>query len=229
MLMYKTIIIEDDPMVSSINKQYLSSSKELTLVESFTNGKDALAYCRTNPVDLAIVDYYMPVMDGLEFIRCCRGEELALDCIMITAANRTEDITTIMRLGAVDYLVKPFTYDRFQTAISRFLEKKRLLTKEDALSQEEIDRLISPMNLSLSQNAALPEKGLQQKTLDRVCEFFRSHKDSFFTSDEIAKEIGLSRITIRRYVNYLMDTGLLVSEIDYGTGGRPSIRYKIKV
>ena len=46
------------------------------------------------------------------------------------------------------------------------------------------------------------------------------------TSEEIAEQVHLSRITIRRYVNYMVETGELVSSIDYQTGGRPSIRYR---
>lgn len=204
-------------MVSSINKKYLKTNNQLQLIHSFSNGKDALDFCRQHPVDLAIVDYYMPVMDGLDFIRNCRKLNLQLDFIMITAANHAEDISTCIQLGAVDYLIKPFTYDRFQTAINRFLDRKRVLVGSGSLSQDEIDKLLALKQLSPAPAGVLLEKGLQQKTLDLVLEYFTNHSDSYFTNEEIAKEIGLSRITVRRYVNYLMDAGKLVSEIDYST------------
>lgn len=231
--MYRALIIEDDPMVSSINKQYLTANSQLDYIGSFSNGKEALEFCEKNPVDLAIVDYYMPMMDGMEFIRSCREKNLNLDFIMITAANQTENISACMQLGAIDYLIKPFTYDRFQTAITRFLDRKKLLHSGNSLSQEEIDKI-----LSMNQQPVVPaanggttgmlEKGLQRKTLDLIQVYFQEHPDSYLTNEELAKEIGLSRITVRRYVNYLMDCGKLVSEINYGTGGRPSIRYKYK-
>lgn len=214
-------------MVASINKQYLSGNPQLELIGTFHNGQEALDYCLKNPVDLAIADYYMPVMNGLELIRGCRREHLQLDFIMITAANQTENITSCMRLGAVDYLIKPFTYERFQEAINRFLKRKEVLHSGDSLDQSEIDRLLA-LQQSASSNAAILEKGLQKKTLELVRDYFLLHPDEYLTNDEIAKRIGLSRITVRRYVNYLMDTGALVSEIDYSTGGRPSIRYKYK-
>ncbi len=225
--MYKTIIIEDDPMVSSINRQYLTGNPQLTFLQAFSNGKDALAYCEKNQVDLAVIDYYMPLMNGLDFIRACRERQLQLDFIMITAANQAEDIAACMQLGAVDYLIKPFTYERFQTAVNRFLSLKESLNSEKPLTQAEIDQLLS---LKQSSSAAEPalEKGLQRNTLQLIREYFQNHNSTYFSNDEIAKEVGLSRITVRRYVNYLMDTGLLVSSIDYETGGRPSIRYKYR-
>lgn len=215
-------------MVSSINKKYLKTNNQLQLIHSFSNGKDALDFCEHHPVDLAIVDCYMPVMDGMEFIRNCRKLNLQLDFIMITAANQAKDISTCIQLGAVDYLIKPFTFDRFQTAINRFLDRKRVLEGNGSLSQDEIDKVLAAKQLSSASTGVLLEKGLQQKTLDLIQKYFMNHSDSYLTNDEIAKEIGLSRITVRRYVNYLMDAGKLVSEIDYSTGGRPSIRYKFK-
>lgn len=58
--------------------------------------------------------------------------------------------------------------------------------------------------------------------------FLVEHPEDLFTSEQIAEQIHLSRITIRRYMNYLVDTGEIVSSIDYKTeGGRPSIQYSL--
>lgn len=115
--MIKVVIVEDDPMVAAINRQYMSSNPAIKIVGEFRNGKEALEFVRCNPADLAIVDYYMPVMDGMEMIRKCREEAIKLDVIMITAANTAQDIAAFMQLGIVDYLVKPFTYQRFNQSI----------------------------------------------------------------------------------------------------------------
>ena len=55
--------------------------------------------------------------------------------------------------------------------------------------------------------------------------FLAEHPEGLFTSEQIAEHVGLSRITVRRYVNYMVDQGEITSSIDYQTGGRPSIRY----
>ena len=56
-------------------------------------------------------------------------------------------------------------------------------------------------------------------------EFWKNNETGCFTSEQIAEQMHLSRITIRRYVNYMLEQGELISQIDYQTGGRPSIRY----
>ena len=66
---------------------------------------------------------------------------------------------------------------------------------------------------------------MNETTLNMVREYLMANPDGFFTSEQIAEQIHLSRITIRRYMNYMVDTGEIISTIDYKTGGRPSIKY----
>ena len=67
--MYHVIIIEDDPMVASINKQYVEVTPEFRVDRIFKNGSEALPYLKTNPTDLIILDYYTPVMNRSHTIR----------------------------------------------------------------------------------------------------------------------------------------------------------------
>lgn len=221
---YQVIIVEDDPMVASINRQYLQANCQLQMVGQFQNGRDAISFLQNHPADLAIVDYYMPVMDGRQFILACHREKIPIDIIMITAANSVQEIVGIMQLGMVDYLIKPFTADRFQAAIEKYLRIKRALRPGVQLSQEELDQV---MSVQAAQSLGKPlEKGLQEQTLNLIRAYLRDHRNAFLSSNEIAEETGLSRITVRRYMNYLLENHEIVSQIDYGTGGRPSIKYK---
>ena len=223
--MYKVIIVEDDPMVAAINARYLQANDRLQLVGSFANGQDALGYLQNHPVDLAIIDYYMPVLNGKDFIFQCRLEHISLDVIMITANNAAQEVTEIMRLGAVDYLVKPFTQERFAQAIQRYLDQKEALRPGFQLSQTEIDKVIVP-GTGAAAEPSLLDKGLQQQTLDKILEHLENDRQTFLSSEEISRKVGLSRITVRRYMNYLLEAGVIVSQVDYATGGRPSIRYR---
>ena len=65
---------------------------------------------------------------------------------------------------------------------------------------------------------------IDQQRFGRFVAALRKEKE--WTQKQLAEQIHLSRITIRRYMNYMVDTGELVSDIDYKTGGRPSIRYR---
>ena len=83
--MYNVMIVEDDPMVASINQQYLERNQNLKIVGQFRNGQEALEYLENNGADLAVVDYYMPIMDGLEFVRKCHEKNIKTDVIIVTA------------------------------------------------------------------------------------------------------------------------------------------------
>lgn len=223
--MYKVMIVEDDPMVASINQQYLERNQNLKIVGQFRNGQEALEYLENNGADLAVVDYYMPIMDGLEFVRKCHEKNIKTDVIIVTAANTAQDISEFLQLGIVDYLVKPFTYERFQKAIDKYLYRKNLAKQDKTLDQAEIDRLLSQNQDIRPAEKVVLEKGLQEQTLERIRTYLEEHKGTLMSSNEIASEVNLSRITVRRYMNYLVENREIISQIDYSTGGRPSIKY----
>ena len=80
---------------------------------------------------------------------------------------------------------------------------------------------------TVEKNQALElPKGLNDKTLEMVRSKMKENAGKKMTSEEIALMVGLSRITVRRYLGYLQDCGELTSEIDYRTGGRPGILYR---
>ena len=223
--MYKVMIVEDDPMVASINQQYLERNQNLKIVGQFRNGQETLEYLENNGADLAVVDYYMPIMDGLEFVRKCHEKNIKIDVIIVTAANTAQDISEFLQLGIVDYLVKPFTYERFQKAIDKYLYRKNLAKQNKTLDQAEIDKLLSQdQNIRPAEKVVL-EKGLQEQTLERIRTYLEEHKGTLMSSNEIASEVNLSRITVRRYMSYLVENREIISQIDYSTGGRPSIKY----
>ena len=226
--MYRVIILEDDPMVASINRQFLSANPRFSLEGCFSNGSEALAYLREHPVDLAIVDYYMPVMNGMEFIRSCRSEQIRTQLIMITAANSIEEVSSALRQGILDYIIKPFTFERFQQALDKFERFRELQNKtEPHLSQEELDSLLnSPTASEIASPSSSVPKGIQLQTLQMLRGYLTEHRDIYLSSDDMSREIGLSRITIRRYLNYMLENQEIRSMVDYSTGGRPSIRYQ---
>lgn len=220
---YKVIIVEDDPMVASINKQYVERNKSLELSCLFSNGEDALNYLKSHSTDLIILDLYMPVMDGKTFLRHLRDTGNPVDVIMVTAANDIQNIRSLLSLGLTDYLVKPFEYSRFSKALEKFIQKQELIAQNQGLSQQQLDNFLSTVHSS--EKELLPSKGLQSKTLTSIRTYLEQHAGENLTSEQIADEIGLSRVTIRRYMNYLIELKEVSSDIDYNTGGRPSILY----
>lgn len=222
--MYKVLIVEDDPMVAMINEQYIGRNKQFTVVGKCKDGKGALAFLEDNAVDLLILDVFMPHMDGFETLRQIRKRQIPVDAIMVTAANERESLEEALHLGIVDYLVKPFTYDRFQMALEKFIAQSNALKELGTLSQKSIDFIIEN---SRKTSEDIHPKGIQEKTLRLILEHMKAHSDAWLTGDDIAAQVGLTGVTVRRYMNYLAESGRVIGEMNYETGGRPCMRYRI--
>ena len=223
---YRVLIVEDDPMVAAIDRQYVESDGRFQVVRTCRDGGEALAALEKARPDLIILDYYTPAMDGLEFVDRLHALGRYPAIIMVTSANDREIVRSLLSRGVLDYLVKPFAFDRFRQALDKFVQAQRLLSGgRDSLDQGAIDRLMCRREQPEPRGAQMG-KGLNAATLERVRAFLSGRDGQAFTSEEIAEGVGLSRITIRRYVNYMVEQGELSSSIDYQTGGRPSIRYR---
>lgn len=225
--MIKTVIVEDDLMVASINSQFAKRNPNIQIVATFHNGKDALDYLKKSDADLVLLDLYMPDCTGLELLSELRSSGSEIDVIMITAANDAEHINEALQLGIVDYLIKPFQYERFAQALDKYLVRKKAIESGVLFTQEEIDRLVNTSTPSASTKKAELQKGVQQKTLDKIRVCLSAHPGNYLPCEQIASETGLSRVTIRRYMNFLIEENEVTSMIDYSTGGRPSILYQI--
>ena len=221
--MYKVLIVEDDPMVAMINEQYIKRNKNFEIVGKCNNGLSALDFIENNTVDLLILDVFMPKMDGFETLRQIRNKQITVDAIMVTAANERESLEEALHLGIVDYLVKPF--DRFQMALEKYIAQNNALKDIETLNQKNIDHIIDN---SRKKSDDLFPKGIQEKTLELIMEYLNTNKNIWFTGDEIAEKVNLTGVTVRRYMNYLAESGRVVSEMNYETGGRPCMKYKVE-
>lgn len=114
--MYTVVIIEDDPMITRLNRRYVEQDSRFAVVQTFSAAHPALFWLQRNPIDLIILDVYMPQMSGTELLMQLRAKGVDADVIMVTSANDAKTVNDAVRLGAVDYLVKPFAYERFQHA-----------------------------------------------------------------------------------------------------------------
>ena len=223
--MYKVLIVEDDPMVAMINEQYISRHKSFTVVGKCKDGDKALKFINENPVDLVILDVFMPHTDGFETLRQLRKEQCLVDVIMVTAANDRESLEQGLHLGVVDYLVKPFTFDRFRLALDKFISQKQVLKDFDTLDQSNIDFIIDKTR---KQTQDLFPKGIQDKTLQAIISCLKKNKTTPITSDFISEQTGLTAVTVRRYMSFLEESGKVIGELNYETGGRPCMYYKLK-
>ncbi len=223
--MLNLVIVEDDLQAADVNRQYAMKTPDLNVIGIFHSKHTALDFLMKNSADLLLLDIGLPAPhDGLELLSNLRRNGKMIDVIMVTGDSYSESIEEAFHLGIVDYLIKPFTFKRFCEAMQKFLLWRSLQTKEK-YTQADIDRM---MTSSDDGYGVLP-KGLQQQTLDKILECLTSEKNfkRFMTSDQVSGELGLSKMTIRRYMNYLIEEKKVVSRVNYSTGGRPSIEYAV--
>ena len=225
--MIRVIIVEDDPMGAQLNAQCLSQLPQLKVEQTFSNGRDALAYLQDHSVELAIVDVYMPIVSGLELLRSIRGSGIQTSVIMITAATEMKVVEEALRLGIEDYIIKPFSFNRLQETVQRYLSKANLVKSNETASQAVVDQLLSNAVSAEAVSRDL-RKGLNAKTLSSIENLLRSDRQGAHTCESISAASGLSKVTVRHYLNYLIEVGHLDSSIDYETGGRPRVLYQLK-
>ena len=218
----KILIVEDDPMVALINKRFLENMGFKDILGPVQTEEEIIKVLDKENIDLILLDVYLPKKNGIDILKSLRYKKYLTDVIMITAANSVEEVKRAFAYGVTDYLVKPFEFERFEEAVNKYKQKNNLLNKREALSQQDID-IISK---SLEEKVELP-KGLNQKTLDRVMEFLKENQSKVWTLREIAYELKISNVTIKKYMDYLEDVKKVNVTLTSGNVGRPEYKYTL--
>lgn len=232
--MYKTIIVEDDLMVCSILEKQLGKFTQLKLEGNFRRCGDALEYLRQKPygADLVVLDYFMPGMNGIEFLAELRKFNIDIQVIMITSADEYQVIRSAMCYGICDYILKPFNSARLEKAIARFDTVMKLVKTTHVWTQDKVDILLCPhRNYNTDQQtvAGVPNPGkINKTTLETVRGFMRSRVGIKMPLTEISDGLGLSTVTSRRYLKYMHSLGEVDITLDCKTGGRPSEIFEYK-
>ena len=160
------------------------------------------------------------------------GILLLLGAVLIPERLRSYDaaldehIALVARLGAVDYLIKPFRYERFEEAMDKVVLRRKVIESGLKFTQADIDEMIRANRPSAESRTAELEKGIQRQTLDHIRADLQKNAGSYRTAEQIATDTSLSKVTVRRYLNYLIDTNEAESQVDYSTGGRPRVEYR---
>jgi two-component system, CitB family, response regulator MalR len=226
--MIRVMIIEDDPMVAEFNRRYLQEVNGFTLAGIVHTVKDAKVYLESEKIDLILLDVYMPGATGLDLLRFIREKNISADVILITAAADKENIQTALRYGALDYLIKPFEFERFNQALLKYKEKYHFFENNHVLRQEDIDQRI----LSTEQKSAGPfiehlPKGLTSSTLESIIRVIQAKENIQFSTDDISEITLISRVSVRKYLKFLADLGILEESLTYGVG-RPGYLYRLR-
>ncbi|MFE2876931.1 response regulator [Streptomyces roseus] len=216
------LVVDDDMRVARINAAYVAKVPGFRVVAQAHSAADALARLAAHPVDLILLDHYLPDENGLDLVRRLRQLGHRTDVIMVTAARDLATVQNAMRLGALQYLVKPFTFAGLRTRLEAYGALRRTLETGGEAEQAEVDRIFGALAAAGSPNE-LP-KGHSASTAELVRQVLRSAEGPLSTQ-LIADRAGISRQTAQRYLKLLERTGRVSLALRYGETGRPEHRY----
>ncbi|MGM0841151.1 MAG: response regulator [Bacillota bacterium] len=221
--MINVLIVEDDPMVARFNQRYLEEIKGFHLIGSSNSIEDAMVKVNEYKIDLILLDVYMPgKQTGMDLLEQVRKEQRETDVILITAASEVDNIQSALRMGVVDYLIKPFEFERFKKALTTYRESNRMFQKQSTIDQSELDLLLL-RDVQAAEKVPLP-KGLTSSTLFSIYDKIVSFEGESFSTDDIADVTSISRVSIRKYLRFLKDIGVVDESLIYGIG-RPVYQY----
>lgn len=206
-------------MVLDINIGFLEKMPGFSLIGTSTNGKDALLQIKALKPQLVLLDMFLPDISGIDILVELRLERIPCDVIMITAARDANTIQEVMRFGAVDYMVKPFRFERFQNSLEKYYKTTRKIKALEYLQQEDIDDWLG----SSSDGIELP-KGLNKLTMEQIVVSLVEETQPI-TAEQLAKIVGMARVTVRKYLDFLAHKEKVLIEMQYGNVGRPTKLY----
>ncbi|HWR44509.1 response regulator [Sporomusa sp.] len=223
--MIQVMIVEDDPMVREINAKFLKRVEGFALHKAVANLDDAKKIIAANKPDLILLDVYLPKENGIDFLKWIRAQEIDIDIILITADKSIERIQEAYRYGVVDYLIKPFSFARFKEALLQFKSRYYEFKKNDEIEQKDLDKLISSSSIGVSQNEDDFAKGFNKYTYKAIWDEMEKNSDKDFTAEELAEKLGIARVTVRRYLEYMEKENKVDKSVEYGKVGRPQYKY----
>ncbi|WP_443677941.1 response regulator [Neobacillus rhizophilus] len=226
----KTVIAEDDFRIADMHEKFLNMFEEIEVVGKALNGEQTLQVLEKENPDFLLLDVYMPDMLGSDLLPAIREKYPKVSIIMITAATDKEFLEKALNYGVENYLIKPVNKERFDDVIQEYIKKRTLLSSTQEINQNYVDLLFrhgkaerEGKSKSKSKSVVLP-KGIDEITLGKVKAVFQARKDGL-SAEEVGKEIGASRITARRYLEYLSSKQEVKAEVVYGIVGRPERKY----
>ncbi|GLX54549.1 transcriptional regulatory protein [Streptomyces hygroscopicus subsp. hygroscopicus] len=216
----RVLVVEDDPVAADAHELYVGRVPGFAAVAKARTGAEARRVLERTEVDLLLLDLHLPDVHGLQFARTLRASGHHADVIAVTSARDLAMVREGVSLGVVQYVLKPFTFATLRDRLVRYAEFRG--AAGEASGQDEVDRALAVLRAPAP--ASLP-KGLSGPTLQRVTGALRGAADGL-TAAGVAEAVGISRITGRRYLEHLVDTGRAARSPLYGQVGRPELVYR---
>ncbi len=218
------VIAEDDDANAEILKRFVERIEGLHVAGIAKSCADVRDFVEVFKPKLILLDVNFPDGNGLDLLREWRAAGLDLDVILVTAASEVHTFKDALRSGVFDYILKPLAFDRLAEALEKYKQHTIKLAAADVLEQGQLDEIRAVGHDDASSAHSLP-KGIDLVTLEKIRGLIADLKN--VSADEAGKQLGVSRSTARRYLEYLISCGQLQVDLDYGHVGRPERRYAV--
>jgi response regulator of citrate/malate metabolism len=221
--MTTVLVVDDDYRIADLHSSVVAKVSGCQVVATVHSAAEAGESVHRHRPDLMLLDLYLPDRAGLDLLQQLRADGVPVDVIVLTAADDTDRVRQALRLGALHYLVKPFSLVRLREHLVSYQRLQRHL-QQGAASQSVVDQAYELIRTC----AATPEppaSGASNPTVVTIREALQALGDWVSASD-IAARVGISLSTARRYLARLVESGKVEMSLRYGTAGRPVHLYR---
>ncbi|MDF3307926.1 response regulator [Rhodococcus sp. T2V] len=214
------LVVDDDFMVASIHAELVNHEVDgFRVVGTAGTGAKALDMVAALAPDLILLDVHLPDLNGLEVLRRLRERGDDVDAIVVTAERDADSVKAALRGGAAQYLVKPFDLDELKARILGYAAARLEKGNTDQTAIDAAFSLLPGRRTPVSP----PPKGLSNESLDLVRNALAAGQE--LSATECGQATGMARSTVRRYLEYLVESGEATVRHKYG-GGRPERLYR---
>lgn len=222
----RVLVVEDEPVAAAAHTAYVARVPGFEVAGTARTGQEAVQMLATRAVDVVLMDMHLPDRHGLDVVRAMRASGHRADVIAVTSARDLQVVRAAVSLGVVQYLLKPFAFAALKDRLEKYAAyRAELAGRGQAATQDEIDRMLGDLR---PRGQQLP-KGMTADLLGGVSRALQEagpESSAGLSATEVAGEVGVSRVTARRYLEHLVESGLASKRSRYAGQGRPEVEYR---
>lgn len=221
----RVLVVDDEPVALRAHADYVRRLDGFEVAATADGMGAALAVLNdpaSAPIHLILLDMNLMDGHGLDLLRRIHGLGLVPDVVAITAVRESQVVRSAIALGISAYLIKPFTFAAFREKLDSYRSYHDVLAGRMLTSQDAVDRALA--TLRPSGRLQLP-KGMLVETLAAVSDWLRT-APAPASATEVAAALSMSRVTARRYLDHLTETGSAAKAPRHGSPGRPELEYR---
>ncbi len=217
----RVLVVEDEPVAAKAHATYVGRVEGFTVSGVVHTARDALRHLGSERVDLVLLDMGLPDVPGLDVVRAMRAGGHRADVVAVTSARDLEMVRAAVSLGVVQYVLKPFVFGTLRERLLAYREYRAQVGGGEVDTQAQVDTVFSRLR---PPGAPTVPKGMTDELLARVSSVVREAAEPL-SAAELGAEVGVSRVTARRYAEHLVDAGRAARGNRYSGGGRPEVTY----